>query len=102
MDNYVEQEIPAPNVRHFFLRFEKLAEHRNVEEDEILEWLGLLLERDALEQYDVIVARENPQGAEGYQNVKENIVERFENEVSKMAIWAKLTNRKTGEDVTQY
>ena len=112
MENHVEFKIPAPRfsgkrgekVKNFFSRFEKFARHRNVGGNEILELLGLLLEEDALEQYDIIIAREDPQGIDGYRNVKESIVERFDSEESKMAIRAKLTNRKLrpGESVTQY
>ena len=112
MENNGELKIPTPrfsgkrgeNVKNFFSRFEKVAEHRNIGEDEMLEWLGLLLEGEALEQYDVIIAREEPQGVEGYRNVKRNIIKRFENEESEMAIRAKLANKKikTNEDVTQY
>ena len=55
--------IPVPtfsghrgeHVKTFFSRLEKLVQHRRINERDWLEWLGLLLEDEALEQYDIIV-----------------------------------------------
>lgn len=59
------------NVRHFFSKFEKIAEHKIGNDDELLDWLGLMLEQDALEHHDVLVARHDPQGRDGYLLIKD-------------------------------
>ena len=103
--------IPVPtfsghrgeHVKTFFSRLEKLVQHRHINERDWLEWLGLLLEDEALEQYDIIVQRENPQGIEGYREVKRNLIIRFDEETN-IGIRDKLKNRriKSSETVSQY
>ena len=112
MERRVELKIAPPrfsgksdeNIKNFFSRFQKLVVHRNVGENQLLEWLGLLLDGEALVQFDIIMAREDSRGIEGYRNVKENMMKRFGKGESKMSIKSKLYDRKMkpNENVTQY
>ena len=89
------------NVKHFLSKFRKYADFQNVEDDDMVEALGLCLESDALEFYDTLM-RNNEEI--GFEEVQDALITRFDDERIRLVIRAKINKRKlkAGESVTDF
>ena len=91
----------SERIRQFFSKFEKLMVHHRVAQNERVRYLGLMIEGDALEYFDNLLARENDRE---YAEVKASLISRFDDERIKLVIRSKLNNRRlqTEESVTDF
>ena len=91
----------SENIRSFLSKFEKVIAHYEIEEDKILNLLGLHLERNALLYFDKLIEQE---GVPNYGIIKQNLLQRFDEQEIKFVARARLHKRKQnkGEKVTHF
>ena len=65
----------SENIRSFLSKFERVIAHYEIEEDKILNLLGLHLERNALLYFDRLIEQE---GVPNYGIIKQNLLQRFD------------------------
>ena len=89
------------NVKQFISKFDKYCLHQGVGLENQGEALGLCLEQDALEAYDTMLR--NDEGI-GYDQLKERLIARFDDERINLVIRAKIGKRKlkAGESVVDF
>ena len=83
------------NVKNFISKFLKYAEHQEIQDDHMVEALGLCMEADALEFFDTFL-RNNERA--GFEEVKEALVTRFDDERIRLVMRAKINKRKLKEN----
>jgi len=88
-------------IKQFFSRFEKYIQHHQVPQANRVNCLGLMLENDALEFYDSLLAND---GNITYDVVKDSLILRFDDDRIRLVIRSNLHNRKlkAGETITEY
>ena len=91
----------SENIKHFFSKFEKYIEFARVDAEDRIEALGLCLSDEGLEAYDSI--KRNDEEIM-YEELKERLVTRFDDERINLVIRAKIDKRKlkNGESVTDF
>ena len=84
------------NIKRFFSKFEKVVAYYEIEENKILNLLGLHLERNALLYFDRLI--EEQDGVLNYDIIKQNLLQRYDEQELKFVARARLHKRKQTKD----
>ena len=82
---------PKENIKIFFSKFEKFLNQQGVEQENRIDSLGLCLENEAIETYDNILLGN---GEIDYEDLKEQLILRFNDDRISLVIRAKMNNTK--------
>ena len=89
------------NVKQFFSKFTKYAEHQGIAEEDMVEATSLVLEGDALEMYDSLV-RNNADL--DYEGLKDTMIAHYDEDKIDFVVRSRINKRmlKSNESVTDY